>query len=211
MVVEVKRGDRYRDSHTVYVDALFGVGDAGDAPMGVANVLTGILMGHGREGRRIDDRSQYDLPLGETTIKLRGFRATPGLDEFMDDFISQTEENPMNPRERIYGGCGIQAYKFGRNIHIGMIRALEPRRGHSERTLRWLISLADRHQVPLEGEVKAMQVDPRHMDQRSLEAWYARAGFRLNRGHSDYPSMLYTPRPRLSEDLAKLRRLAGIR
>lgn len=100
----------------------------------------------------------------------------PALDNFMADYEAATAEHPFDWRSRIFNNeATFDVSPFGGVIHLGDIRALNPRNGAGTRALKFLCDLADKHGVTLQGTAKAYDKD--RMSTRQLLDWYRKFGF----------------------------------
>lgn len=135
----------------------------------------------------------------ETVIKLRGSssQSAAQLDKFMDDLHATTEEHPFNPRMRIVNGnVGVHVSKGDRGIHIHDILSFAPKSGAGTMALRHLKSLADKHNVALEGTAKGYTNEGNRIGSSTrLRDWYTKHGFTAKDGdeHEGY-DIHYAPK-----------------
>lgn len=99
------------------------------------------------------------------------------IDAFMAEYEQATVVNPEVPSERVYKDVGIVLLPNVSVIALVSIRAMTSHRGDGTRALKWLLSLADRHEVILMGAASAKEnVVP---DTAALVAWYQKHGFEM--------------------------------
>lgn len=99
----------------------------------------------------------------------------------INDFEEQTQENPLNPRQRIYDNTKIELYVSGRNVRISDIQTMKPRSGAATQAIKFLQQLADKHGVKLELTAKAYVHDKTYItDTTDLVRWYYKLGFELD-------------------------------
>ena len=100
---------------------------------------------------------------------------------FINDFETQTQENPLNPRQRIYDNAKIELYVSGRNVRISDIQTMKPRSGAATKAIKFLQQLANTHGVKLELTAKAYVSDRKYVtDTTDLVRWYYKLGFELD-------------------------------
>jgi hypothetical protein len=110
---------------------------------------------------------------------------TEKIDAFMTEFEEQTVPHPfMNFCRVLCGpnremdGVVIEVSKSFGTINLGMIQALTTGIGEGSRGLRFLIALADKHDVSITGGVK--RLGTAGLKTASLKAWYKRNGFAVS-------------------------------
>ena len=158
------------------------------------------------------------IRIDEITIKLRGFgprpvdqeelqRVTQALENFMQQWQSQTRPNPYNPRQRIVGNnrAVIELRPFGRSIHLADIRTVTPRAGGGTEGLELIKQIADRTGASISGSVKAYKINHPVTGQEMktpstarLVQWYRNCGFDVDADGT----LSYTPiqvKPELNE------------
>jgi hypothetical protein len=124
------------------------------------------------------------------------------VQSFLDDFLEQTVENPLNNRERLltqhgttitrpsdlaYAMAGFTLRPFGgagqidSGILFGHIRTFTPGRGDGTRALLWLTGLADKHGVQMCSTARATgdscKPPVKGLTTRQLLTWYKRHGW----------------------------------
>jgi hypothetical protein len=132
-----------------------------------------------------------DKDLNDTMrIALRPIKNDKDLDAFIQEFLRETQFNPIDARVRIWhDSVGIEIAKFNGRIQLQAIVSLEARgKGHATGALNWLCQLADKHKVDIELHVvpigKIANEGVRRLNKQQLKDWYGRHGFVRN-GHDD--------------------------
>jgi predicted chitinase/8-oxo-dGTP pyrophosphatase MutT (NUDIX family)/uncharacterized ParB-like nuclease family protein/FMN phosphatase YigB (HAD superfamily) len=113
-------------------------------------------------------------------IKLSG-KSSKNTDAFMDEYYEQTNSHPFSSKERIYNDeVSIELSPYGSNIHLADIRSLNPRSGAGTRGLKFIIGLANKHGVGIEGLAKAYHTEKKKYiaSSKRLRQWYLKHGFR---------------------------------
>lgn len=116
-------------------------------------------------------------------IKLGGFNAKPknNTEQFLQDYYSNTEDHPFNSKVRVYNGAMLEISPWDNEIHIGDITSTAPRSGAGTAGMKFLTSLADKHNVKLDLTAKAYSNDPERIgDTEQLARWYQRLGFQVD-------------------------------
>lgn len=128
---------------------------------------------------------------GRADVRITEAAATP-VERFMDEFWATTQENWLNPRQRLVAGvAGVTVFPSvddRRNgIHLSDIVAGDVGQGHGSTALRFVTDLADKHGVTL--DLVAKSYVPDRLTTKQLVGWYARHGFVRGRGnaHDGYP------------------------
>jgi hypothetical protein len=128
------------------------------------------------------------------------------VQSFLDDFFEQTDENPLNNRERLLPQPGTrltrpselvnamagfklrafgQAGEIDSGILFGHIRTFEHRRGNGTRAMLWLQGLADIHCVQMCSTARATghscKPPIKGLTTRQLIAWYRRHGWMVEK------------------------------
>jgi hypothetical protein len=99
---------------------------------------------------------------------------------FLDDWRAAT--TPSTGNRRVLSLDGHPAVEIGMRtapggaVWLEHLYAFDPGRGRGGRALEWIVSLADRHRVPVVGTALAFG---HGLAQRELEAWFERRGFRV--------------------------------
>jgi hypothetical protein len=127
----------------------------------------------------------------ETEIKLR--RTPPSVgpkptDNFIDDLVSTTQEHPFNHRVRIVNGnVGVHVSPTSEgSMHIHDIMSYDPKSGAGTKALEHLKSLADKHNVPLEGIASGYTSEGGRIgSSKQLKKWYTKHGFTASDGSED--------------------------
>lgn len=116
------------------------------------------------------------------TIKLspRGSEKTKA---FIDEFWSKTDPHPTRHNRRAYRSVSLDIYP----IHSGKIWLADIMvmtdggEGEGTRALKFLMSLADKHGVEIEGEAKAYSNREGHITKlKDLLTWYRKNGFSVS-------------------------------
>ena len=129
--------------------------------------------------------------INETVIKLRRMPPSDGpkkTDAFLDDLHATTQEHPFNPRVRLVNGnVGVHVSPTSDGkIHIHDIMSYEPNSGAGTKALEHLKSLADKHNVPLEGIASGYTSEGGRIGSSSrLKKWYTKHGFSASDGSED--------------------------
>lgn len=118
-------------------------------------------------------------------------------EEFFAEFMQDSQENWLNPRQRIVGMAGIEMspsiYDHQSGVHINDIVSYKTGEGHGSVALRRIIDLADKHGVTLDLIAKTYTKD--RLSTKQLVDWYARHGFVRKRGSaSDGYEMVRKPK-----------------
>lgn len=126
---------------------------------------------HELEPRRLREAVDPDSPVGR----------------FLDEFHATTQENWLNPRQRLVAGvAGVIVYPSvddRRNgIHLSDIVSGDVGQGHGSTALRFVTDLADKHGVTLDLVAKSYVRD--RLTTKQLLGWYARHGFVKGRGNA---------------------------
>lgn len=118
---------------------------------------------------------------------------------FIDALKSSTEENPLNPRERVFQWESKIQVSRGispKQVYLDSIESFKPTgEGAGSRALKHLTSLADEHGVTLVGFSNPIKRSLSGLNQEQLNAWYTKNGFKLE-PHGD-GFMSRAPRTRL--------------
>lgn len=136
----------------------------------------------------------------EITLK----NGNSNIKNFINDYIDQTQEHPFNAKARIYNGSVLEIYPFNNNIHISDIMSTAPRTGAGTAGIKFLMMLANKHNVKLELIAKAYSRDKKYItDTEQLAKWYMRLGFQIDDEYVEDPNdlegyeqinMIYYPR-----------------
>lgn len=121
------------------------------------------------------------MKITEVTLSLRP--SNSDAKEFMNDFEAMTQEHPFNGRARVFSDHGtvVELSPFGKGIHLSDIVSFTPRSGGATSTMQQLMSLADKHKVPLELTAKAYSDDKERItDTKRLVQWYLKLGFEID-------------------------------
>lgn len=122
------------------------------------------------------------------TIRLGAHKNKAQLDAFMADFNAETVRiGPFSQWED--GLISFELKPFDGKIHLGAIISLERGAGRASRALDWLLRLADKHGVQVDGDIQRLGKDG--LTHHQLRSWYKRHGFKVNANGR----ILYTPRP----------------
>jgi hypothetical protein len=115
-------------------------------------------------------------------IKLRGLNSkTKKIEQFLQDYYANTEDHPFNSKVRIYKGAMLEISPWGNEIHIGDITSTAPRSGAGTAGIKFLTSLADKHNVKLDLTAKAYSNDSKRIgNTEKLARWYQRLGFKVD-------------------------------
>jgi len=121
----------------------------------------------------------------------------------MKEFHEQTIQHPWFPRMSVWQDKVMaEISKWQGRIHISSIMSLEKNKGHSSEFMKWLTSLADKHQVKMDLDVQPIKnagdKDGKNLNKSQLRAWYVRNGFKKISG--DY--MKREPKS-LTEEIVK--------
>lgn len=119
------------------------------------------------------------------------------LDLFMKDFWLHTTQPLVSNRGRIFNdNVFIECRPFNGGIRINDIMTLYPRTGAGTAGLQFLIGLAEKHGVKLEGTAKAYHNSLEVIrDSQRLVEWYRKHGFvRLRGNKKDGYEIRYEPR-----------------
>jgi hypothetical protein len=97
------------------------------------------------------------------------------LDVFMVDF--KAEARPLHGNFYVWKEkVMFELYPFNGSIHLGAIQS-PVERGYASPALDWLVSLATKHGVIIEGAIKRLGKDG--LTHGQLRSWYARHGFKI--------------------------------
>jgi hypothetical protein len=133
-----------------------------------------------------------------TVIKLGQRKQNPGVAGFMKDYLASTTEHPFDRRSSVHGDYATtEVSPKGHEIHLHDIRSLNPQKGGGTRALKELLTLSDKHGVPISGTAKAYHNDPRYIESsEGLRDWYKKHGFEDFGGDKwDGYDVRYNPRP----------------
>jgi hypothetical protein len=113
-------------------------------------------------------------------IKLKGFEQQDNRDNlqaFMKEYTSKTQQHPLMHTDRIYKGVmSIELLPFDGRIHISSILVIgEKEAGSATMTMKWLASLADKHDVDMDLEPEPF--GPTTITKSKLASFYKRFGF----------------------------------
>lgn len=137
----------------------------------------------------------------DDVIKLKP--KNPKLDSFMHDFNGGTIANPLSHKDRVWNNkVLLEVRPFDGKIHVSDIMSLERGERNASRALDWLCSLADKHAVAMSLTPSAFG-DGKGLNDEQLSSWYARRGFKPDRG----TSMVREPKTTMTaaaNDLKKL-------
>ena len=124
-------------------------------------------------------------------IKLRG-NLNPNTKPFMEEFIRLTTKSPIG-KGRLYGDVLLDVSEFGGEIHVGDISAIGKKsEGSGTKALKFMIDLADKHNVRLSGEAKAYSKHSDHIQSSErLVQWYQKHGFVANGNKVTYSPKRY--------------------
>ena len=108
------------------------------------------------------------------------------MKSFMHEFLAATRANPLDERERVLQDATFfQIRPFESTVRLSNIRTVNPGCGAGTEGLRWLLSLADTHQISILGD--AEPTGHCSLDAAALRAWYRRHGFEVSsRGAIEY-------------------------
>jgi len=137
---------------------------------------------------------------GSTRIKLGNKKTAPNIKGFMDEFYKNTNDHPFDSRTRILGNTTVDLQPHSEGVHLSDIRSLAPRSGAGTDALKYLTTLADKHNVPLDGTAKAYHPDKKYIgSNKKLASWYADNGFKVDHDYDDDGEgyeVNYDPNPR---------------
>lgn len=98
------------------------------------------------------------------------------MNAFMAEYERLTAVAPFGDHARVWNGCVVFEVKiFGKFIALSLIRTVYKQQGDGSRALDWLVALAKKHQVRMQGFVRP--VGHGGLPRKELESWYARHGF----------------------------------
>lgn len=119
------------------------------------------------------------------------------LDRFMTDFEDRTEQTFMTRGRSFDMRVLIECRPFNGAIRINDIMTFDPKTGAGTEALKFLIGLADKHGVRLEGTAKAYHNSQKVItDTGRLKQWYQKHGFVVIAGTKrDGYEIRYTPAP----------------
>jgi hypothetical protein len=101
------------------------------------------------------------------------------ITSFMNEFMDNTTEHPMDRRARLLGHVTITLSPFDGEIHLSDISTYgDKNQGHGTKALKYLTSLAEKHNVTISGIAKAYSQNKDHIQSSSdLLSWYKKHGF----------------------------------
>lgn len=114
-------------------------------------------------------------------IQLGSNKPNPRVQLAYDEFVENSEENPFNPRVRIFQNSKIELKAYKNCLHLSDIQAMFPRKGGGTAAMKYLCDLADKYHVKIELLAKSYTDD--HMSTRQLKSWYERFGFEEDNNH----------------------------
>jgi len=121
-----------------------------------------------------------------TRIKL-GKKNKGGMDAFFDELFSNTKAHPFNHNSLILGNTSIQIYPVNGEAHLSDIMTLAPKTGAATEAMKYLLHLADKHQVVISGIAKAYAKDDKYVtDTKKLISWYKKLGFKFSGDRMTY-------------------------
>ncbi|RLD65623.1 MAG: hypothetical protein DRI98_14550, partial [Bacteroidetes bacterium] len=180
-------------------------------PEGSPIELYKLVKGNGDEvdPQKYGGRQMLQAGIGEAVIKLRGFGPDSGganhVAEFMADYEAGTTPNPLDDKARLYGNVKISLSPMSGGVRLSDINAAGARVGDGSKALKFLISLADKHDINIMGTAQAYSASPDEKEQESdrLLRWYHKHGVGNadNSGDEGY-EMVYTPRGITESNLA---------
>lgn len=118
-------------------------------------------------------------------------RSRPSADSpvrsFLDEFWATTQENWLNPRQRIVSGvAGVEVCPSVNDrsgtVHITDIVASKPGEGQGRAALTQIVTLADKHGVRLDLIAKTYVKG--RLTSKQLRDWYSRYGFQTKSGNA---------------------------
>jgi len=126
------------------------------------------------------------LPSPSLEIRPRPSADSP-VRSFLDEFWATTQENWLNPRQRIVAGvAGVEVcpsvYDRAGTVHITDIVASRPGEGQGTTALQQILVLADKHGVSL--DLIARSYVKERLTSRQLRDWYSRHGFQTKNGNA---------------------------
>lgn len=137
--------------------------------------------------RYIKELLQEKITLGNKAGSQNDLKAKNAA--FMSEYESLTKRNPIGYCDDRYWYMGefegkyclviTNISEFDGTINFNSIQTVPPdiceKKGFASKVMNQIVSLADKHQVPME-----LQVEPfgqKSIDEEGLTAWYKRAGF----------------------------------
>lgn len=115
------------------------------------------------------------------------------LTKFLVQFHAQTSPHPTSAHLRIWKERVIfEISIFAGSIRLSFIGALQLGQGDGTAALKWLIQLANSHQITIQGTVQRM--NPESLNAKQLRFWYKKHGFTVERNTIVYHGIhTYTP------------------
>ena len=176
----------------------------------LADILLDPLLGDSERliDPKMKDKRDPTKGIFEEPVKLQGQSTEipkSSEEEFMDEYYADSHPHPFNRRTRIIGHVTVElSPNGGGGIHISDVMTYgDLKQGHATYVMKFLIELADKHNVVLDlSPVPYGLKDPRMKargvltDRTKLESWYASLGFKMTSDHI----MIYKPNTKLKEN-----------
>ncbi len=122
-------------------------------------------------------------------LKLKKSEHQPQLDAFMEDLRNSALKT--HGEQLIFlGPVVLEASDFAGKIHISSITSHAREQGYASKTLDWLIELADKHGVQLDGTIQ--RIGGSGLSHKELRSWYKRHGFTI----TETNKISYEPKPK---------------
>lgn len=102
------------------------------------------------------------------------------FEEFFDEWMEVTEDNPLSPDERVfeYGSAiTLRPSVTEGVVWLDSIRSFEKGTGAGSQALKYLTEMADRHGITLRLYARPFETEAPGLEQESLIMWYEQNGF----------------------------------
>ena len=107
--------------------------------------------------------------------------------DWKQEYIKHTQPHPFLSFMRVWHGGGDRWVAFEipthwelhTGIHLAAIQNMNPGDGAGSAALDWLLDLADRHGLPVDGYIERLGTSG--LSHLELRRWYKRHGFHVNR------------------------------
>jgi hypothetical protein len=126
------------------------------------------------------------------------------VEAMLEEYVATTVPNPVGRGRVVNVGPDawalVDLWPGGGRVWLKEIRAIEFGKGHGTAALRFVLALADKHEVTVQLQAhRIMTIDRKFgLSTAQLKRWYARHGFRRSGSGSDC-WMFREPQPRKGE------------
>ena len=101
------------------------------------------------------------------------------LNLFMDDYYNGTVPHPISNFLRLWdSSVALEIKIWGNAIRLSSIKSLKKNNGNGTAALKWIISLAETHQVCISGEIFPLK-EKNALNKEHLRKWSIKNGFTI--------------------------------